>query len=252
MKIGIFDSGMGGLTVLAEAKRMMSSCDFIYFGDSKHAPYGIKSPKEVVERSIEICDYLIAQGVSAIVIACNTATSAAVDILREKYDIPIIGMEPAIKPALEENHGKGIVVMATPMTLREKKYRKLLETLKTSQRVYEIPAPKIVELVESGDADSPKMIDVIRTYYSEIPMNNIESIVLGCTHFMFIKHVLRKLYPSVTLIDGNVGTIQQLMRKTDGLKKDGSGQITIFNTAGETLIEQSKALLKSYEEQYGN
>ncbi|MBN2794868.1 MAG: glutamate racemase [Clostridia bacterium] len=256
MTIGIFDSGMGGLTVLATAQQMMPGENFIYYGDTAYAPYGIQSIEYILERSRFICDLLLEKGVDAIVIACNTATSAAVKILRKEYTIPIIGMEPAIKPAIEKNNGLGIIVMATPLTLKEEKYRNLVNQVMTSQKIYEVPAPDIVTLVESGMAHTFEMEETIKKYFKEIPMESIESIVLGCTHFLFIKNLLKALYPHVELIDGNEGTINQLKRKIrDHQKKMGfseKGKIEILNSAGEKMILQSEKLLKEYILEYGN
>lgn len=253
MKIGIFDSGMGGLSVLAMARKLLPHDDFIYYGDTKYAPYGTQSVSYVVDRCKQICDYLLSENVDAIVIACNTATSAAVNILRRSYKIPIIGMEPAIKPAIEENHGKGIVVMATPMTLKETKYKNLLNRVRTTQSVYEIPAPKVVELVEAGKSDSMEMTLVLQEYFKEVPMENVESIVLGCTHFLFIKNQLKKLYPHVKLIDGNRGTIDQLIRKLPKeINIEHDQKIVIMNSAGIDFVDQSKKLLEEYEATYGN
>jgi len=214
MAIGIFDSGMGGLSVLAFAKKMLPYEDFIYYGDSANAPYGTKTKEEVIELSIRIVDYLIKRGVKAVVVACNTATSAAIDTLREMYDIPIIGMEPALKPAIERNQGGDIVVMATPMTLNEDKFQQLFSKMKTERCIYEVAAPKIVGLVEEGVVDGHVMQQVIETYFKYIPKGQIESVVLGCTHFVFVKSVIRDLFSQkVNLIDGNFGTINQLIRK---------------------------------------
>lgn len=256
MTIGIFDSGMGGLTVLATAQKMMPEENFIYYGDTAYAPYGIQSIEYILNRSRFICDLLVSKGVDAIVIACNTATSAAVKILRKEYSIPIIGMEPAIKPAIEKNNGLGIIVMATPLTLKEEKYKNLVNQVMTSQKIYEVPAPEIVTLVESGKANSLEMEETIKKYFKEIPMHSIESIVLGCTHFLFIKGLLKTLYPHIVLFDGNEGTINQLKRKLKDPKKSidqmDSVKIEILNSAGEKMILQSEALLKEYILTYGN
>jgi glutamate racemase len=126
--IGVFDSGLGGLSVLATLQKLLPNESYIYVGDSKNAPYGTKSKEEVLELSRQICNQLVSLDVKAIVIACNTATSAAVNQLREEYDIPIIGMEPAVKPALRQSKGK-VAVLATEMTLKEEKFQKLIESL---------------------------------------------------------------------------------------------------------------------------
>lgn len=250
MKVGIFDSGMGGLSVLALAKKWLPNVDFIYYGDSKNAPYGIKTKEEVINLSIVICDLLIEKGVEAIIVACNTATSAAIKVLREKYAIPIIGMEPALKPAIEHNHGGHIAVMATPMTLRENKFQSLLKNMTTDQCVYEIPAPKIVELVESGITSGEEIDRVLESYFSKLPLDQIESVVLGCTHFLFIKSAILKLFKGdVELIDGNEGTIHQLMRKLNlsTLESNHQQDILFMNSAGQAYINKAKALFEKYE-----
>ncbi len=254
MVIGIFDSGMGGLSVLYEAMKMLPNESFIYFGDSKNAPYGIKSKNEVIDLCIDICDYFIERKVDAIVVACNTATSAAIKVLRNKYEIPIIGMEPALKPAVELNHGKGIAVMATPMTLKEKKFNNLMTKVASSTKVYKIPAPRIVELIEQEIIDSEEIIEVVEGYFKEIK-DDIECVVLGCTHYIFIKEFINKvLGDSINVLDGNIGTINQLKKKLleGSYKQETDRFIEIINSAGQDKVELSKRLLKMLEDRYGN
>lgn len=249
--IGIFDSGMGGLSVLSLASKNLPSENFIYYGDSINAPYGVKSKEEVVELSIKICDYFISKKVKAIVIACNTATSVAVKALRNRYDIPIIGMEPALKPAIEKSNNKSIAVMATPMTLKEEKFKLLLDTIGANKNVYKIPAPKIVDYVESGCISGEKIDNILKEYFVEINLDEVESVVLGCTHFVFIKHSIEKLFNSdIILYDGNKGTVEQLIRrlkKYDLLNiKEYTGNIEIINTGGVQYVERSKQLFDFY------
>lgn len=250
--IGIFDSGMGGLSVLDLAMKKLPNEKFIYYGDSVNAPYGTKTKAEVVDLSVKICDYLISRDVKAIIVACNTATSAAVKILRKKYDIPIIGMEPALKPAIENNQGGSIAVMATPMTLREEKFKNLLTDSKSDNKIYKIPAPKIVDLVEKGITNGEQMDAVLSEYFNFLDTERIESVVLGCTHFIFIKESILKCFDhKVKLYDGNEGTINQLVRvlsKTNQLEKSAptnEENIELLNTGGASYIGISKNLLKS-------
>lgn len=250
--IGIFDSGMGGLSVLDQAIKELPNENFIYYGDSKNAPYGIKSKEEVIKLSIEICDYFISRDVKAILVACNTATSAAIDVLRSKYSIPIIGMEPAIKPAILNNKGKYIAVMATPMTLREEKFTNLLGKLETAKKIFTIPAPKLVEIVEKGIVSGDEIDIFIKEYFFDIPVDLIESVVLGCTHFIFIKDAIRKYFgTNVELFDGNEGTIHELIRqlnKNSLLNKVKlKSNIEIINTAGKDFEKISRILLKNIQ-----
>ena len=148
--IGVFDSGLGGISVLRDLKKLMPNEDFIYFGDSAYAPYGIKTKDEITKRCVEIIDFFIEKGVKAVVIACNTATSAAIKELRETYNITIIGIEPAIKPAVESKKQGKIIIMATTMTLAEKKFNNLMDKYKDEREIIKLPAPGLVEFVESG------------------------------------------------------------------------------------------------------
>ena len=158
LPIGIMDSGMGGLSVLKEALKLMPRENFIYYGDSAHAPYGTKSTEEIRELTEDCVQFLLEKGVKEIVIACNTATSAAVSILREKYaDIPIIGIEPALKPAALGFPGGNILVTATELTLREKKFRHQLQCYERKANVYVQPLGKLVEFVEQGRLDTPEV-----------------------------------------------------------------------------------------------
>ena len=146
--IGIFDSGLGGISVLRELRTLLPKEHFLYFGDSAYAPYGIKDKASITERCITICDDLVARGAKAIVVACNTATSACVGVLRERYDLPIVGMEPALKVACEQGDHQRIIVMATPLTLREEKFARLMERFQDAHTIYRQPCPRLVEIVE--------------------------------------------------------------------------------------------------------
>jgi glutamate racemase len=251
MAIGIFDSGMGGLSVLYEAQKQLPNEHFIYYGDSMNAPYGTKTKDEVLALSIKICDYFIERKVDAIVVACNTATSAAIKILRSKYDIPIIGMEPALKPAMDNHKEGNIAVMATTMTLNEQKFALLLNRVAQKEPVYQIPAPKLVELVEEGIVEGDKMYQALINYFKDIPKHSIESIVLGCTHFVFIKEEIRRIFDNkVNLIDGNYGTIQQLKRNI--IESSGVGKVEIINSGGKPYVDLSYKLLSYLEVGNGN
>lgn len=252
MKIGIFDSGMGGISVLYEALKQLPEADYIYYGDSKNAPYGIKTKEEVIELCTYICDYLVEAGVDGIVVACNTATSAAIQILRNRYTIPIIGIEPALKPAVMHNSGKGIAVMATSMTLKEKKFDALMKKVASDYKVYKVPAPKIVELVESDKIDSKHLEPVIKEYFAEIK-NSVESVVLGCTHFIFVKSYIQNvLGKDICLFDGNEGTIKQLIKKIDRNDNRAKGHVEIINSAGDDMVKLSYKLLEKLEAENGN
>lgn len=249
--IGVFDSGMGGISVLGELLRHMPTENYIYYGDSANAPYGIKSTEELVELSVNVSDYLIQQGVKAIVVACNTATSAAIQVLRSRYDIPIIGMEPALKPAVEDTESGKVAVMATEVTLREKKFSKLMERLDAGKPIEKVPCPQLVPLVENGFVKGPEIESAIKMCFDGIDMSDIGSVVLGCTHFVFLKDAVRSvLGDDVKIFDGNLGTVRHLKNKLEQLDQLNSenqlSNIEIINSMSQEMVIRSNELLKLY------
>ncbi|MGX8835365.1 glutamate racemase [Amedibacillus sp. YH-ame6] len=250
--IGVFDSGLGGISVLNELRKMMPSENFIYFGDSKFAPYGVKSKEEITARCESICEFFMMKGVKAIVIACNTATSACVNELRDKYPmIPIIGMEPALKVAAEKEGKQNIVVLATQFTLKEKKFAQLMSRYEEENTIYKQPCPKLVEIVEGHQLTNQEVVETtLKEYLDTYDLSTIHSIVLGCTHFVFFKEVMKKLLPThIEIIDGNHGTAKHLvhiLEEQEELKKTKEmGEIKIYNSMkhDEAIMELSKQLL---------
>ena len=152
--VGVFDSGVGGISVLRELVKLMPNENYIYYGDSKNAPYGPKTVEEVRRLTVEHIDFLVERGAKAIVVACNTATSAAIDLLREKYpDMPVVGIEPALKPAVLSKQNARVLVMATPMTIREEKFHHLMQEYEAQAEIYPLACPGLPEFVEAGDLD---------------------------------------------------------------------------------------------------
>jgi glutamate racemase len=251
LAIGIFDSGMGGISVLAETIKFMPEERYIYYGDSGNAPYGVKAPEEVNNLSKNICDFLIDRGVKAIVVACNTATSAAIKDLRNTYDIPIIGMEPALKPAVEKKPEGKIVVMATSMTLKEKKFSRLMDKYGQEADIVKLPCPKLVELVEEGILEGERMEETIRECFKDIDKDEISSVVLGCTHYIFLKDSIRNvLGDKIDIIDGNQGTarhLKNILEKKGLLNKEkGEGvDLELYNSKrNPEIIDLSRKLLE--------
>jgi len=249
-KIGVFDSGLGGLSVLYEIHKSLPNENLIYVGDSLNAPYGTRSKEEVFKLAKTICDYFISKNCKAIVIACNTATSAAVIKLRELYDIPIIGMEPAIKPALELSKGN-ILVMATEMTLTESKFSNLMMTISGSERITKWPAPSLVPLVENHFDNAQMKMETLRDCLSGIK-ETPEAIVLGCTHFIFLKKEIQQLFfQKVRIVDGNKGTVQQLIRQLETFnclnRQNKVGSIEIENSKGDAYVKKSWKMLSYLE-----
>lgn len=247
--IGVFDSGVGGISVLSELVRLMPNENFIYFGDSANAPYGTRPLKEVAELTTRTADMLIEKGCKCLVIACNTATVAAVTGIRTKYpDIPIIGIEPALKPAALANHGKRILVLATHITLNQNKFLNLMDNFKDDALISTLEAPGIVEFVERGEVDSPKFTDYLKQLLKDYLNNPPAAVVLGCTHYPFAKKQILNILNNVPEIyDGGNGTARETLRQLElhGIcaPKDVTGTVT-FSNSKESEIELSKELFR--------
>jgi glutamate racemase len=250
--IGFFDSGVGGISVLKEAVKVLPNEDYIYFGDSKNAPYGTRSKEEVRELSIKAVEFLIEKNVKAIVVACNTATSAAIDELRMLYEyMPIIGIEPALKPAVELNREGSIIIMATPMTLSEKKFSGLVKKYEEKSKIIPLPCPGLVEFIEEGIVKGPSINLYLFKKLENLMNKGIGSIVLGCTHYPFISNEIKMIIgDEIPIIDGSKGTVKQLKRqliKKDLLNlKNEVGSIKIYNSSNnKELIVISEKLLST-------
>ena len=215
--IGVFDSGMGGISVLRELVSYMPGEDFLYFGDSKNAPYGTKSLEEVQELTCRNIEYLLGKGAKAIVVACNTATSAAIQMLRDKYpDRIMIGIEPALKPAVLAKEKPNVLVMATPMTLREKKFHNLMARYEEKAQIYPLPCPDLVRYVEHGILEGPELEAYLEPLLAPYANGKVDSVVLGCTHFPLAKETIQKILGThVVLFDGGAGTAHETYRRLE-------------------------------------
>lgn len=249
--IGFFDSGVGGLSVLKEAIRQMPNEDYIYFGDSKNAPYGTRNVDEVKQLSFDAVDFLIKKDVKAVVVACNTATSAAIDDLRGFYsNMPVIGIEPALKPAVELRRKGRIIIMATPMTLAETKFSNLMKNYSSEAEIEPMPCAGLVEFIEQGILEGNELRAYLTQKLRAYLHGNIAAVVLGCTHYPFVRNELKNILgEKIPVIDGSEGTVKQLKRqlqKIDGIN-DGreKGKLSIYNSdSSEKLIKLSYKLLE--------
>ena len=248
--IGFFDSGVGGLSVMKEAIQVMPNENYIYFGDSKNAPYGVKSVEEVRDLTFKAVEFLLNKGVKGIAIACNTATSAAVADLRKIYpDLPLVGIEPALKPAVELNKDGNILIMATSMTLKEEKFNRLMKRYKDRASIIPVPCPGLVEFIESGKLDGKEVEEYLFEKVNTYNGGKIASIVLGCTHYPFIKDTLVKIIgKDITIIDGGLGTAKELRRRLSEknllTESRENGTIEIINSSNKNeVIDLSYRLL---------
>ena len=250
-----FDSGVGGISILRRSVRLLPCEDYLYFGDSLHAPYGVRSLGEVRELCLNALEPLIARGVKALVVACNTATSAAIGALRERYpDLIVIGTEPAIKPAVERHEGGRILVMATPMTLKEEKFLALQAQYQPRAEIIPLPCPGLMEFVEqgvtSGGAVEGYLLDKLEPYRN-VP---VSAIVLGCTHYPFLTGAIRRIVGRhVEIIDGADGVAQQLRSRLAAENllsaRTEPGRVAFENSLDQPeILELCRTLLNAPDE----
>lgn len=239
MRIGFFDSGVGGLTVLHQTLRFLPNEDYLFYADTRHVPYGEKKKEEVREYIISAVDFIASQNVKALVIACNTATSIVIEELRERYDFPILGIEPAVKPAIEQWEGrdKKVLVLATSLTLKEKKYNDLVHRIDQWEIVDSLPLPGLVQFAENFEFDKNTIIPYLKRELSSFDLGQYGTVVLGCTHFPYFVDSLRSVFPEdVNFISGSIGTAKNLQRilETKDQINQGTGDI-LFIKSGEKI-----------------
>ena len=240
MKIGLIDSGIGGLSVLHEAYHQLPGQEYLFFADVLHVPYGEKTPEQIIGYMVENAQFLIDKGAEALVVACNTATSVAIRELRSRFDIPILGMEPAVKPAVEETEKKRIMVIATPVTIREDKLKSLLHRVDEEHRVDLLPMPRLVEFAEREEFDGPEVETYIKDQFGAFDKDNYCALVLGCTHFNYFKPAFREYFGDETLlIDGNHGTVRHLADVL-GLETDKQQHTEVFFDTYHNMLGQTK------------
>jgi len=253
MTIGFFDSGIGGLSVLAESLQRLPDQDYLYMADTLRVPYGSKTKDEVRDYIFEAVGRMMQQGIDALVVACNTATSIAVEELRSVYDLPIVGMEPAVKPAVEMNRatGKRVLVLATPLTLQLPRYYALVSRVDEGGIVDSLPLPELVHYCESLQFDPQVMEAYFRSKFAEYNLDDYGIIVLGCTHYPFYRNILRGMLPRhIEIVDGNAGTVRRLSALLNrfGIVGHGSGQVRFMCTGNEpAYIDKMQTALSYFQ-----
>ncbi len=245
--IAVIDSGMGGITVLRKLYKLMPNENFIYFGDSANAPYGVKTTDEIRDLTVKGTEMLMDMGAKSVVIACNTATSAAAATLREKYPgYPFVGLEPAVKPAALSSGQPTVLVLATPLTLREEKYLKLVERFKGEATFIPLPAPELVRFIESGELDSQAELDYLEAILAPYSDNKVDAVVLGCTHFPFARKAIQHfLGEEVLVFEGGRGAARQcrrLLKEKDLLADEEQEGEIVFLNSDESKIPLCKKM----------
>ena len=233
--IAVFDSGVGGISVLRHLVQILPGERFVYYGDSANAPYGSRSTQEVRALTLAAVDKLLAEyPLKALVIACNTATAAAVNDVRAAHlELIVVGIEPALKVAADHFPGGRVGVLATEVTLREEKFDTLLHRFDENVTIYKIPAPGLVELVEHGKVDAPETEALLRKVLGPY-LGKLDAVVLGCTHYPFARNAIRRvLGDDVVLLDGGEGTARETRRRLEqaGLLENGGGEVILRNSS---------------------
>ena len=248
--IGVFDSGVGGISVLKQLVKLLPNENYIFYGDSANAPYGTKIEEEVLELSLSVFKNLMSEGVKAVVIACNTATSVALDVLRKSYpQLSVIGIEPAVKPAVKENPGGRIVVMATEITLKREKFLNVVDRYSDRAELISMPCPELVNFVEDGKIDTPEVKLYLQERFELTADRNADAVVLGCTHFPFLIDSIREVAGSqAKFYDGSNATARELAEQLSekGIKayEQNKGRIKFLSSAGRESLALSRKLFE--------
>ena len=241
MTIGVFDSGVGGLSVLKHLKQNLRNQSFQYIADSGHAPYGDKSESYIRQRSTEISNFLANNQVSAIVVACNTATAAAIQSIRDNLIIPVVAVEPGLKPAsLQTKTGK-VGVLATASTLKSLQYKSLASRFSKDVVFYEQAAYGLVELIEAGKLEDTSTYNLVREYLQPMLEKGVDSVVLGCTHYPFLLKVFRDVAGSeINIVDTGSAISDQLSRviSTAGSQQQKATDTDVFYSSGDIYHTQ--------------
>jgi len=245
--IGIFDSGVGGISVMRHIQCLLPNESLAYVADSLYAPYGIKSNDVVLERSKVAIDYLINKKFAkVIVVACNTATAAAIQELRQVYQIPIIGMEPAIKPATKATICKKVGILATNGTLESAKFSALLETYSGEIEFYTQPCPGLVELIELGRIDDLSIKNLIQKYLDPLIERKVDTIVLGCTHYVFIRKIIENIMgPEVKIIDTGLAVAKQLKNELEKFSLQNKSKEKSYSISTNSVNREMEEIIKS-------
>lgn len=247
--LGAFDSGVGGLSIMLEIRRLLPAEDLIYIADSAYCPYGTKPVEQIRQRSLDLTDFLVSLGVKAVVVACNTACVAGLDQIRRKHpELPIVGVEPAIKPAHECTRNGKIGVLATNLTLNGSRFTVLVEKYGTGVEVYTNPAPELVGLVEEGKLDTPETWELLHKYLDPLMEKGIDTLVLGCTHYPFLRPVIEKICgPEITVLDTGPAVARQtrriLERRNLRSSENAQGKETFYTSGDPAAVAEVIAKL---------
>jgi glutamate racemase len=232
--VGVFDSGVGGISVAREIRRALPAEHLLYVADTAYVPYGDRGDDEVRARTLAIGEWIQAQGAKVLVVACNTASGAALEALRARLTIPVIGLEPALKPAVRQTRNGRVGVMATSGTLRSTRFQRLVDNYADGVEVVRDPCPGLADLVEDGLLAGPELAERMEAYVAPLRASGVDTVVLGCTHYVFVRDAIRQaLGPDVRLLDSGEAIARrtrQILEEAGALADDGPGTIRVLTT----------------------
>jgi len=235
--IGVFDSGVGGLTIMRAVRQALPCEHLVYIADAAYVPYGQKSPEQIRHRAMAIGGFLVQHGAKAIVVACNTATAAAIDLLREQWPIPVVGVEPAIKPAVAATRSGVVGVLATPATLSSERYRRLMHRFANGIRIVAQPCAGLAEHIERGEFDGERTEQLLRGFVEPLLTEGADVIVLGCTHYPLVAHIVQRIAgPGVAIIENGMAVAKEVAKQLalcGSARSSGTGG-EIFWSSGPT------------------
>ncbi|MBV8380096.1 MAG: glutamate racemase [Pelomonas sp.] len=237
-EIGVFDSGVGGLTVLRELRRQLPQAPLLYVADTAYAPYGEKPPAQIVARSLRVAAHLREAGAALLVVACNTATAHAIEALRARWpDWPIVGVEPGVKPAVLASRNGRVGVLATPATLRSARYRALLERHAGGATIVGQPCPGLVDLIERGDLHAPALVALVETVCAPLRAAGVDTVLMGCTHYPLVQDLLQAaLGPEVRLLNIEGAVAQQVQRLWKPAPAETTGSLRLQTTGDPAAL----------------
>ncbi len=241
VRIGVFDSGLGGLSVLKALRARLPQAELLYVADSAHAPYGERDEDFIAQRSQVLCRFLLDQGAQLIVVACNTATAAAIHHMRTLHpDVPIVGVEPGVKPAVARSPGGVIGVLATPRTLDSQKFKDLVARHGRLARIVTQPCPGLAAAIEHARLDDPALKSLVRRLAAPLRECKVDTVVLGCTHYPFVRHLFADEFgPDVDIIDTAEAVADQAARLSASLPAKGArtSQMQMWTSADPAHLD---------------
>lgn len=248
--IGMFDSGVGGLAALIETRRLLPGDDLMYVADSAWFPYGSRPPAEVLDRASTITRLLLDRGAKLIVVACNTATSAAIADLRQRFDVPFVGTEPALKPAAQRTLAGRVALLVTPQTARGQKLAALIDRFGAEVDVRTIAAPDLAERVEAGALDGSETRALVRSYVAEVRQSGADVLALGCTHYAFLRPMIEEeAGEGIIVIEPSAAVARQVMRVLDGRRlrasRSSGGRVLYLTSGDATTFASVRARLEA-------